>query len=86
MTFGELKHSEVTSTSDKNIGVTPANNFTKLANVNNGNSQLNLPLSLSLSSSSARLLKSKVIKKHATRLIRFCLKSGISENKNISNF
>ena len=42
--------------------------------------------SASLTSSSARLSKSKVIKKHAIHLIRFCLKSGISENNNIIQF
>lgn len=86
MTFRELKCVELGSTSDKEIGMTPANNFTKVANLTSGNSQLNLALPLSLTSSSARLSKSKVLKRLAIHLIRFCLKSGITENKNIIKF
>jgi hypothetical protein len=76
MTSRELKGNVVSSTSDNSIGMTPANDFTNVADVK----------PLSLTSSSARFSKSKVIKKHAIHLIRFCLKSGISENNNIVQF
>jgi hypothetical protein len=62
MTSRESKGNGVSSTSDNSIGMTPAKNFTKVANVNNGKFQSDLALPLSLTSSSARLSKSKVIK------------------------
>ena len=83
MTSRESKGNVVSSNSDKSIGITSANDFTKVANVNNSECQSDFALPLSLTSSSARLSKSKIIKKHAIHLIRFCLKSGISENNNI---
>ena len=86
MTPGESKGNVVSSTGDNNIGMTPAKDFIKVADVKNGEFQSDLALPLSLTSSSARLSKSKVIKKHAIHLIRFCLKSGISENNNIIQF
>ena len=86
MTSRESKGNVVSSNSDKSIGITSANDFTKVANVNNSECQSDLALPLSLTSSSARLSKSKIIKKHAIHLIRFCLKSGISENNNIIQF
>ncbi len=67
-------------------GATPAKGPTEVANVTTGKFHLNPALPLSLISSSARFSKSKVIKKHAIHLIRFCLKSGISENNNIIQF
>ena len=82
MTFREMKRNII----DNNLGMTPANDFTKVADVNNGEFQSDLALPLSLTSSSARLSKSKVIKKHAIHLIRFCLKTGIRENNNIIQF
>ena len=78
----ESKRSEVGNKS----GVTPAKGPTEVANVSTGKFHLNPALPLSLISSSARFSKSKVIKKHAIHLIRFCLKSGISENNNIIQF
>jgi hypothetical protein len=86
MTSRESKGNVLSSNSDNSIGITPANDFTKVADVKNGEFQSDLALPLSLTSSSARLSKSKVIKKHAIHLIRFCLKSGISENNNIIQF
>jgi hypothetical protein len=86
MSSRESKGDRVSSTSDNSIGMTLANDFTKVADVNNGEFQSDLALPLSLTSSSAKLSKSKVIKKHAIHLIRFCLKSGISENNNIIQF
>lgn len=71
---------------DPNFGIRSANDAIKLANVNNDKSQLDRPLRTSRTSSSARLSKSKIIKKHAIHLIRFCLKSGIMENNNIIQF
>jgi len=82
MTFREMKRYTI----DNNLGKTPANGFTKVADVHNGKSQSDLALPPSLTSSSARLSKSKVIKKHAIHLIRFCLKTGIRENNNILQF
>lgn len=73
-------------TIDNNLGTTPANDFTKVADVHNGKSQSDLALPLSLTSSSAKLSKSKVIKKHAVHLITFCLKTGIRESNNIIQF
>jgi hypothetical protein len=81
----ESKRSKVDNKSDNN-GVTPAKGPTEVANVTTGKFHLNPALPLSLISSSARFSKSKVIKKHAIHLIRFCLKSGISENNNIIQF
>jgi hypothetical protein len=83
MTFGE-KLGGVSTITDDNNGVALADDFTKVANLTNNISQFKLPLSLT--SSSAKISKSKVIKKHAIHLIRFCLKSGISENKSIIKF
>jgi hypothetical protein len=71
---------------DPNFGIRSANDAIKLANVNNDKFQLDRPLPPSRTSSSGRLSKSKVIKKHAIHLIRFCLKSGIMENNNIIQF
>ena len=72
MTSRESKGNLLSSNSDNSIGMTPANDFTKVADVNNGEFRSDLALPLSLTSSSARLSKSKVIKKHAIHLIRFC--------------
>jgi hypothetical protein len=65
MTFRELKPSEATSTSDKNIGTVQANNSTKVANVFNGKSGPDLTLPVSLTSSSVKLSKSKVVTKQS---------------------
>ena len=83
MTSRESKGNGVTSNSDNSFGIEPANDFTKMANAKKGEFQSDRAQPLSLTSSSARLSKSKVIKKHAIHLIRFCLKSGISENNDI---
>ena len=70
----------------KENDVTSANGFAKLAKIDKGKSPSDLALPLSLTDSSAKLSKSKVIKKHAIGLIKFCLKSDIRENQNISKF
>jgi hypothetical protein len=71
---------------NENIGMTPAIDYTKLANSNNNKSESYPTLPPSLTSSLTRPSKSKMIRKHAINLIRFCLKTGISENKNIMKF
>lgn len=71
---------------DQNFGIKSANDAIKLADLNNNKFQLDRPLPPSLHSSSARFSKSKVVKRNAIHLIRFCLKSGITENQNIIQF
>jgi len=67
-----------------NISVTPANYFLKLANPA-GASQSVLRLA-PVTSPARQYSKSKVFKKFAINLIKFCLKSGITENKDIIKF
>jgi hypothetical protein len=75
MTFRELKPSDATSTSDKNIGTVQANNSTKVANVFNGKSGPDLTLPVSLTSSSVKLSKSKVVTKQSVegcKIVSIC--------------
>ena len=67
----------------KFFGVISANEAIKLANTNSKSGKEILPLSFSDNGS---LSKSKVFKKHAIHLIRFCLKTGITGNENIIQF
>ena len=67
----------------KFFGVISANEAIKLANTNSKSGKEILPLSFSDNGS---LSKSKVFKKQAIHLIRFCLKTGITGNENIIQF
>ena len=69
-----------------NLGVITVNNALHLANFNNKSAEevLFFPSSTQLARHSQS--KSKVLKRHAIHLIRFCLKSGITENNNIIQF
>jgi hypothetical protein len=71
--------------SNTNIGVAPANDLIKLAKANNKSEKsiLAAPLSARVPSSVSH---SKILKRQAIHLIRFCLKSGIADNKNIVKY
>jgi hypothetical protein len=69
---------------DNNFGAKSANDLLKLAN---GIGKADPFLSSQISSSPSSILsRSKLLKKFAIHLIRFCLKSGITTNKNITQF
>src|SRR5437867_10736362 len=69
---------------NNNFGVKSANDLLKLAN---GSGKTKPVLESQVSSSpSSRPSRSKIVKKFAIHLIRFCLKSDITENKNIIKF
>jgi hypothetical protein len=67
---------------DSDFGVRPANYAVKLANICDKPVNDISPLSFS-SCLPSHSSKSKVIKKHSIHLIRFCLKNGITKNKEI---
>lgn len=69
-----------------NLGVITVNNALHLANFNNKSADevSFFPSSIQLAGHSQS--KSKVFKKHAIHLIRFCLKTGITENAKIIQF
>ena len=64
-----------------NFGITSANSLLKMANIGN-RTKLDpaLPLSLTLQ---PKISSSNLTKKYAINLIKFCLKTGITENKKI---
>lgn len=68
------------------FGTMTDNNTFDLANFNNESGKAILPFRPSTSLTKCSQSKSKVFKKHAIHLIRFCLKSGITENNNIIQF
>jgi hypothetical protein len=70
---------------NNNFGVKSANDFLKLAN-RNKNYRKDDPLSTSNILPHRSLSKTKLLKRQAIHLIRFCLKTGITTNKNIIQF
>ena len=72
-------------TFNNNFGIKSANNLLKLAN-RNKNSGKEDPLSTSALLPQRSLSKAKLLKRQAIHLIRFCLKTGITTNKNIIQF
>lgn len=70
----------------RTLGVMSDNNPLNLANFSNGSAKGVLPFSSSPLLAKCSQSKSKLFKKHAIHLIRFCLKSGITDNQNIIQF
>ena len=74
----------VSDTNDNSsFGITASIDLTELANKNNKSQSINRKAIPSLSSRPSR---SKVLRRISIHLIRFCLKSGIRENKNIIKY
>ena len=71
---------------NNNFGVKSANNLLKLANISKNSGGKEDRLSTSTLLPQRSLSKAKLLKRQAVRLIRFCLKSGITTNKNIIQF
>ncbi len=80
---------KIVGTNNDNVpkfGVTSDNNALNLANFNSKSGSEIFLFPLSTSYLNSQQSKSKVFKRQAVHLIRFCLKSGINENKDIIQF
>ena len=67
----------------KNFGITSAKDTIRLASSMFGKEIIPLPIS---STVTIHYSQSKIFKRQAVQLIRFCLKNGITKNKNIIQF